>query len=45
MPGLWARFIWLVCLLAFVGFLYRAVASFPIFIGEVLFVFAGSLGS
>ena len=39
MPCLWAWFIWLVCLLAFVGFLYRADAPFPIFIGEVLSVF------
>ena len=31
---MWAWFIWMVCLLAFVGFLYRADTSFPIFIGE-----------
>ena len=30
MPCLWAWFIWLVCLLAFVGFLYRADAPSPI---------------
>ena len=38
-PCLWAWFIWLVCLLAYVGFLYRADVPFPMFIGEVLSVF------
>ena len=31
MPCMWAWFIWLGCLMAYVGFLYRAVVPSPMF--------------